>query len=181
MASFQTVRLARGRHRSPGHGVCVAELTSMIAGERFSDHPSCACPAVTAFLRAYNDRVDDDRRQDLYVIASELVGSRRAEAFTNERADRLLALAWRHRERIGPLTRFPRLNYAHRLDRCEAAGDHLGRCARRDPGVHAAVLAELHALLERPDASGRMRSGRDAREAVGPAPLHGQLVVPHGD
>jgi hypothetical protein len=150
MASFQTVRLSRGRHRSPGHGVCVAELTSMIAGERFSDHPSCACPAVTAFLRAYNDRIDDERRQDLYALASELVGSRRAEAVTQQRADQLLALAWRHRERIGPLTRFPRLNYAHRLDRCEAAGDHLGRCALRTPGVHDEVLREIRALIARP-------------------------------
>ena len=147
-SSFQTVRLARGRHKSPGHGVCVAELTSMLAGERFSDHPTCACPAITAFVRGYNDRIDDERRQDLYALASELVGSRRAEACTRARADALLALAWEHRERIGPITRFPRLNYKDRLHRCEASGDHLARCAKRSPEVHDIVLQALRDLLQ---------------------------------
>jgi hypothetical protein len=168
VSSFQTVRLSRGRHKSPGHGVCVAELASMLAGERFTDHPKCACPAITAFVRGYNDRIDDARRQDLYGLASELVGSRRAEAITRDRADRLLALAWRHREKVGPVTRFPRLNYADRLLRCEAAGDHLARCARRSPQVHQEVLDLLLALVRR---SGPLATAEIAAASAGRAEI----------
>jgi hypothetical protein len=42
------------------------ELASMLAGEPFSDQPKSVCPVVAAFLRGYNDAVDDETRQDLY-------------------------------------------------------------------------------------------------------------------
>ena len=57
IASHQTVRLARGRHDSPSHGVCVMELASMLAGERFTDSPRSVCPVVAAFMRTYNDAI----------------------------------------------------------------------------------------------------------------------------
>jgi hypothetical protein len=74
--SHQTVRLSKGRHKSPRDGACVMELASMLADEGFSDHPDGACPVIAGFLRGYNDCVDDERRQDLYAYASEVVGSR---------------------------------------------------------------------------------------------------------
>ena len=48
----------------------------MLAGERFSDHPRSVCPVIAAFLRSYNDHVDDRRRQDLYDYAAQAVGIR---------------------------------------------------------------------------------------------------------
>ena len=51
----QTVRITKGRQSSPAHGTCVIELASMLAGERFSDHPQSVCPVIAGFLRAYND------------------------------------------------------------------------------------------------------------------------------
>lgn len=48
----------------------------MLAGERFSDHPRSVCPVLAMVLRAYNDGIDDERRQDLYKYASIVVGSR---------------------------------------------------------------------------------------------------------
>src|SRR5918911_2783052 len=74
--SHQTVKLARGKHSSPREGVCIMELASMLAGERFSDRPYCVSPAIGGFLRAYNDFVDDRLRQDLYRLASAVVGTR---------------------------------------------------------------------------------------------------------
>jgi hypothetical protein len=74
--SHQTVRLSRGKHVSPAEGACVMELASMLGGEPFSDHPLSVCPVIGAFLRTYNDSVDDRRRQDLYAYASRVVGSR---------------------------------------------------------------------------------------------------------
>ena len=36
----------------------------MLAGEPFSDQPASVCPVIGSFLRAYNDSIDDGRRQD---------------------------------------------------------------------------------------------------------------------
>jgi hypothetical protein len=74
--SHQTVRLSAGRHPSPHSGACVMELASMLAGEPFTDHPRAVCPVIATVLRAYNDALDDTRRQDLYRFASASVGTR---------------------------------------------------------------------------------------------------------
>jgi hypothetical protein len=74
--TFQTIRLGRGSHTAPERGACVMELASMLAGESFSDHPRSVCPVVGMVMRAYNDGIDDDRRQDLYAYASAAVGTR---------------------------------------------------------------------------------------------------------
>ena len=87
-ATYQTVKLSKGKHISPEDGACVMEMASMLAGEPFSDHPACACPVIGSFLRAYNDSVDDERRQDLYALASKVVGSRSTSAVQRARAER---------------------------------------------------------------------------------------------
>lgn len=83
---FQTVRLSRGRHREPGSEVCVMELASMLAGARFCDRGEFASPVIGAFLRVYNDGLDDDARQELYVYASKVIGTRATRAAERERA-----------------------------------------------------------------------------------------------
>jgi hypothetical protein len=90
-ATYQTVKLSQGKHISPEDGACVMELASMLAGEPFSDHPRCACPVLGSFLRAYNDSVDDGRRQDLYAYASQMVGTRSTAAVQRARGERLAA------------------------------------------------------------------------------------------
>jgi hypothetical protein len=89
--SHQTIKLSRGKHASPEDGACVMELASMLAGEPFSDHPRCVCPAIGSFLRAYNDALDDDRRQDLYAYAAKVVGSAGPAELRRARAERLEA------------------------------------------------------------------------------------------
>ena len=84
--NFQTVRLKRGKHSAPEHGVCVMELTSMLGGERFSDHPRSVSPVIAAFLRVYNDSVDESRRQELYRYAAEATGTRGSRRLERERA-----------------------------------------------------------------------------------------------
>lgn len=89
--SYQTIKLSKGKHASPEKGVCVMELASMLAGEPFSDHPACACPVISSFLRSYNDSIDDTRRQDLYSYASKVVGSRAPASVQRARVERLAA------------------------------------------------------------------------------------------
>lgn len=104
--SHQTVRLARGRHRSPADGVCAMELASMLAGERFSDRPRSVSRVVGAFVRTYNDLVDDERRQDLYAYAAEVVGTAGDREVEQQRAELCRAFLERY-ETIppGPLSR----------------------------------------------------------------------------
>jgi hypothetical protein len=84
--NYKTVKLGVGKHNDPSEGVCVMELASMIAGERFTDHPRSVCPVIAAFLRTYNDAVDDPRRQDLYRLAALAVGTRGSWVIERKRA-----------------------------------------------------------------------------------------------
>jgi hypothetical protein len=89
--TYQTIRLSRGNHKSPEQGACVMELASMLAGEPFSDHPTTACPVVSSLLRAFNDALDDDPRQELYEYAAKVVGSGESRSVETARLDRLIA------------------------------------------------------------------------------------------
>jgi hypothetical protein len=91
--SFQTMKLARGKHSGPHHGACVMELASMLAGERFSDRPRSVSPVIAAFLRGYNDLVDERRRQDLIHYAAEAVGTAASEEVERARVRRLVQWA----------------------------------------------------------------------------------------
>jgi len=90
VASHQTIRLSRGGHRSPQDGACVMELASMLAGERFTDHPRTACPVIAGVLRLCNDLIDDEGRQELIPYASAVVGTRAPRAVVRRRADRCI-------------------------------------------------------------------------------------------
>jgi hypothetical protein len=155
-ASHQTVRLSQGKHRDPDHGACVMELASMLAGEPFSDRPRCVDPVIAAFLRTYNDGIDDKRRQDLYPLAAEAVGTRSVGSVQAERAR--MCLDWAQSRHVavrrGARRILPRraLLPDGRLGD-DAAGTLAGRIAvkqatkRRTAGGHEAALAFVRELL----------------------------------
>jgi hypothetical protein len=97
--NFQTIRLSPGRHATPEQGACVVELASMLADEEFSDHPRSVCPVIAAFLRYYNDGVDEERRQALYPYAALSVGST-GDGRLRRRRGQLLR-AWAHARGAG--------------------------------------------------------------------------------
>jgi hypothetical protein len=68
------------------------ELSSMLAGEPFTDRPECVCPVIAEFLRTYNDEVDEKRRRDLYDYASQAVGTRAGNDIERLRAN--MCLRW---------------------------------------------------------------------------------------
>src|SRR3954454_12010974 len=94
--SHQVARLARGRHASPAAGVCAMELASMLAQEPFSDRPPSVSPTIGAFLRTYNDGLDDERRQDLYAVAAAVVCSTRVRGAERRRSHACLSCALHH-------------------------------------------------------------------------------------
>lgn len=68
--------LSAGRHRNPRRGACFMEFASYLAGERWSDHPSCTDRTLAALARGVNDLVADDRRDELVTLIPRVVGLR---------------------------------------------------------------------------------------------------------
>ena len=66
--------LSRGRHRNPRKGACFMEMASFLAGERWSDHPSCTHPVLATLARCVNDMLDDTSRQRISTMIPEVVG-----------------------------------------------------------------------------------------------------------
>jgi hypothetical protein len=91
--SHQTARLAAGAHGSAEEGLCVMELASLLTGELFTDKPASVSPVIAGFLRGYNDRLDDRRRQELIPFAARVIGTRAGLPIEAERAARCVAFA----------------------------------------------------------------------------------------
>jgi hypothetical protein len=135
------------------------ELASMLAGESFSDRPSCVDPVIGGLLRAYNDSVDGERRQDLYRLAAEVVGSASTIEVERARAARCLAFANQHRSRSRWGRRRPPALAAHLGS--DAPGVLAVRSLGRiDEHAHLELLAfigELLAIGRGPQEEGLMR------------------------
>jgi hypothetical protein len=178
--TYQTIKLSKGKHASPEDGACVMELASMLAGERFGDHPDSVCPVIGSFLRTYNDFVDDERRQDLYAYAAQVVGSRAPSHVQWARAERLKAWATENlRRRWTRLMLPPRLRAIRRLGNppIEAIGVHAVHSIQRPSDrTHAEVLALIDELLligaatPAPAATGAATPAPAATGAATPAP-----------
>ena len=66
--------LSRGKHRSSRKGACFMEMASVLAGERWSDHPRCTHPLLGELARLVNDCTSDAGRQELAVLIPSVVG-----------------------------------------------------------------------------------------------------------
>ena len=66
--------LSRGRHRNSRKGACFMEMASVLAGEKWSDHPKCTHPLLADLARHVNDATSDDNRHQLAVLIPEVVG-----------------------------------------------------------------------------------------------------------
>ena len=66
--------LSRGKHRSPRKGACFMEFASLLAGERWSDHPACTHPLLAAVARHVNDHTSDAGRSRLAELIPSVIG-----------------------------------------------------------------------------------------------------------
>lgn len=149
--THQTVTLGKGKHASPEEGACVMELASMLAGEKFSDHPTSVCPLIAAFLRTYNDVIDDERRQDLYEYASRVVGTTAPRHIEDLRRERLVRWGDQMRDRRPWAPPFRLIRRSARTRRAMSSQDaarYAIRAVRRmNDWKHAAVLELLGELI----------------------------------
>lgn len=84
-APNQLPLLQRGYHRRPEDGACVMEYVSVLAGEKFTDHPRCTHPALATLARLVNDWIDDDKaRGELALLAPDLIGTGRGDLRTTQ-------------------------------------------------------------------------------------------------
>jgi len=164
--SYQTIKLSNGKHRSPEDGACVMELASMLAGEPFSDHPVSVCPVIGAFLRAYNDSIDDRRRQDLYVYASKVVRSRSSAEVQSIRIEHLTEWACEMLRRrwsrfLSPFgARAMARSRRRSIDQVGARA--VGSIPKHTNETHLAVLALVDELLEIGAGDGRVLAAAPA-------------------
>jgi hypothetical protein len=121
------------------------ELASMLAGEPFSDHPRSACPVIGAFLRAYNDGLPDDRRQDLYSYAAKVVGTSSTRKVRRARAR--LCLEWFTEQTAGG-RRPSRVSLLLAGWSLGSVGRAAARAARSSADSHASVLQLVDRLIE---------------------------------
>ena len=183
---LERLRLQAGSHRSPREGVCVVELASALAGERFSDRPRCVCPVIAALLRSWNDRVSYKDRQRLAPYARRIVDSRSSRQVTVLRRD--ICLIWAGvAVNGGPMRRVAgRLRARLRLllligvrpalSLNEGAGEYAARVlfARHGEEVAFAMLDRLLAV----SAEDPLGDGRSLDEGSEPAPLATAIAAP---
>ena len=72
---LDTLVLRSGAHTSPSDGVSLMEAVSALAGEPWSNSPSCTSPVIAAYARSLNDWLPDDARQRLKAYIPRLVGT----------------------------------------------------------------------------------------------------------
>jgi len=72
---LDTVVLRSGTHTSPSDGVSLMEAVSALAGEAWSNSPSCTSPVIAAYARSLNDWLPNDARQRLKAYVPRLVGT----------------------------------------------------------------------------------------------------------
>jgi hypothetical protein len=63
MYDWKTFTFGTGMHDNREDGMCLMEAVAYVAGEDHSDHPACASPVISSFLRGWNDRIKDDSRR----------------------------------------------------------------------------------------------------------------------
>lgn len=89
--------LSAGRHRDPRDGGCAMEWASLLAGERWSDHPACTHALLAQLTRSVNDLVGDRTRTALAHLVPALVGLRSDDrAWAQEIASVTVRHALRH-------------------------------------------------------------------------------------
>ena len=92
---LDTLTLLEGSHDGADTAqMCVMEAVAYVAGEPWSDHPACACPVISAFLRSWNDslRTDEDRDRLLKPLVLQLIDTKSTQEVEEKRS--YLALDW---------------------------------------------------------------------------------------
>src|SRR4028119_1371167 len=148
--------LSRGKHRSARKGACFMEFAAYLAGERWSDHPSCTHPLLSELARLVNDSTSDAHRATQAPGTSDVPSPRAGERWSDP-----------------PSATHPLLSELARMVNDSTSDEHRTKLAALVPSVigltsddvrvdaRIALLAARTALrrapARTPDAAGRWR------------------------
>ncbi len=169
---LETLHLEKGSH-DPDSTFCIMEAIAFIAGEPWSDSPTCASPVIAAFLRTCNDSWNDDERQQLKRFILPLIGSaaspeteQRRAYLASDRAVRVFAAL--------ALDAVGRADHAQALRALEPVVDEAtaARAARAATEAARAARAAARAAPEAAEApeAAAWAAARAARAAARAAP-----------
>ena len=96
--------LSRGKHRNPRRGACFMELASFLAGEPWSDKPSCTHPLLAHLARLVNDLTPNAHRPRLAILVPAVIGLTSTDEHWNDEltllaATRALPVVAEHHQR----------------------------------------------------------------------------------
>ena len=86
-------------HASPADGMCVMEMVSFLAGEKWSEYPACASPIVSQYCQVVNDNITQAGRDKLQRYVPRLIGTESPE----HEKDRAEYLAWAAIKILAPI------------------------------------------------------------------------------
>ena len=142
-AALDGIELKSGSHQRRDLGMCVMEAVAYVAGERHTDHPSCACPVLAAFARRLNDATwpsDADRTRVLRPFVARLSGSRSTRKVERMRA--FVAADWACRTLLpAALDKRGQTSAAEQLRALRPISDAATARAARDKAQAAAAAA----------------------------------------
>jgi hypothetical protein len=127
---FDRVELVSGIGDPDAGKLCIMSLVACLAGERHTDHPSCASPTIRAFAIPVNDHMPRGVRQRLKLFAPRILGTN--DGLDNGRAEILRRALT---EELLP----------HAVAQWQASSDASGR----GPSRRLWAFVRRHALLRR--------------------------------
>ncbi len=85
---LEGLTLLSGGHKKREDGMCAMEAAAFVAGEPHTDRPECVCPVIAAFMRSWNDNIDDDalRTELILPLIPKVIGSRGSQDDKNRRS-----------------------------------------------------------------------------------------------
>jgi hypothetical protein len=152
------IKLSVSSHESRADGVCAMEMVAWLAGEKHSDKPQCACPAITAYVIKLNDRGPQWVRDAIRDRALKIVGTR-ASVNTQKKRMRIFAeAAIKAAEGVLPLFEKRRPGDDRPRKAIEAAKERLANPSKADAAdaayaAYAAYAADAASAASAADAA----------------------------
>ncbi|MGH8462397.1 MAG: hypothetical protein ACRESS_12380 [Stenotrophobium sp.] len=158
LAQLNALSLAKGAHDNFESGLCAMEAAAWIAGEPWSDDPTCVDVAISAFMRGWNDGLpsDADRDRLLKPIIARTIGTRGSDALAKRRG--YLALDW-----------LIRVHTPRWLDLVPALHSHATALRNLEEIVDLAGATAAGTLTKAARAAARAAAWDAARDAAGDA------------
>jgi hypothetical protein len=162
--NLRTLKLSSGSHESPRDGACVMELASYLAHQPWSDSPKCVSPVLGAFLRSWNDALNDHDRQMLKPYARKVLKTAGSHEVDLKRS--WMAMDWLAREFAPAWLRAAGLkDHAEALEGLTALVDD--RSAQKaQPKLEAAGLAARSAAESAAESAAWSAAGSAAESAA---------------